>query len=309
MLNTNTNKGSYMTITGIIAAILIACASPFYQSKKIVRTRPLEPKQCKAIVFDLGGVVLDTCAQKTAWEIGPKLLLNHWLSSQKTSDLFRLRPRLYALLNAAHNQQEGNEWGIKDGEGKIVPQLMAEWLRGMRPNRELLTQVKQFSETNPAWFAHPAERQTLMRVSHLIFDPKRFIKTRKLFDQSASLIRECKKRGFKLYVLSNWDRDSGKLLVEKYPDLFGLFDGIVFSGDVQAAKPEPEIFAHITQEIPAQECVFIDDQPENISAAEHLGFNTILVHNQGSQPDINAVRKQLQVITPLLSAHNQILGN
>lgn len=262
---------------------------------------------CKAIIFDMGGVIVDTCKKKTFWQLGPKLLFEYWRNAKSSQDLRNTQKRLYALLSDAHpSHNQGNLWGVKDNQGKEVPQLVAEWLRGMKPNKELYDQVVAFANQNPEWFTHPSEQRMLLSASHMIFHPRTFIKTRKIFDESVELIRECKERGFKLYVLSNWDRESAKLLVEKNPDLFTLFDGIIFSGDVQITKPEPPIFKNITDIIPAEECVFIDDQQENTEVAQSLGFNTILVENNGGTPNIKAVREQLKNITPFPSQEEVI---
>jgi len=57
-----------------------------------------------------------------------------------------------------------------------------------------------------------------------------------------------------------------------------LFDAVVISGDVGMHKPEPEIFelgaARI--EVPASECVFVDDLRENCEGAEVVGMTAIL---------------------------------
>lgn len=249
---------------------------------------------CKAIVFDMGGVVVDTCKKKTFWQIGPKMFFEYW---RHTKNPRAIHTRLYDMLNAAHpSYNEGNQWGVKDGNGKELPQLVAEWLRGMKPNKEIFDHVVSFAHENPAWFSHPSEQRTLIRVAHTIFNPHSFIKTRKFFDESIELIHECKARGFKLYILSNWDRESAQIMQEKKPELFALFDGIIFSGDVQITKPEPAIFKNVTDIIPAEECVFIDDQLENTEIAQSLGFNTILVENTGGTPNIKAVREQLKNI-------------
>jgi putative hydrolase of the HAD superfamily len=57
-----------------------------------------------------------------------------------------------------------------------------------------------------------------------------------------------------------------------------LFDGIVISGDVGMHKPEPEIFLLGARriDVPAGECVFVDDLRENCAGAEAVGMTAIL---------------------------------
>ena len=54
-------------------------------------------------------------------------------------------------------------------------------------------------------------------------------------------------------------------------------DGGVFSCDVNWIKPEREIFNILLKKynLKAEECVFLDDNKNNIEAASAMGFNTI----------------------------------
>jgi putative hydrolase of the HAD superfamily len=57
-----------------------------------------------------------------------------------------------------------------------------------------------------------------------------------------------------------------------------LFDAVVISGDVGMHKPEPEIFELGASriEVPAAECVFVDDLRENCEGAEAVGMTAVL---------------------------------
>ena len=56
------------------------------------------------------------------------------------------------------------------------------------------------------------------------------------------------------------------------------FDGIVISGELGVAKPDPRIFAHLldTYALRADATVFIDDVPANVAAAVAAGMHAIL---------------------------------
>lgn len=290
-----------MSLHAIVVAFFVGIFSLFYDTRSTqpVSASALEKKACKAIVFDLGGVVVDTCKKKMIWEIGPAILFDYWRHTKSSQELLDMQKRLYEFINAAHPSiHEGNQWGVKDGHGRELPQLFAEWLRGMKPNKELFDCVTEFANNNPDWFCHPSEKRMLIQASRTIFHPSSFLKTRKFFDEAVALIKECKERGFICYVVSNWDRESGKLMAKRNPEIFGLFDGIILSGNEQRVKPEPEIFSPITDVIPAEKCVFLDDQRENIEIAEQLGFNTILVEHNNGIPNLKAVREKLKLIQP-----------
>ena len=94
---------------------------------------------------------------------------------------------------------------------------------------------------------------------------------------SVDILLELKKAGWPLYGLSNWSAEKFALVRRKL-DFFDSFCDIVISGEVGEIKPEPRIYEILLERIgrPAGECLFIDDSPENICAAEELGFQTIL---------------------------------
>lgn len=60
--------------------------------------------------------------------------------------------------------------------------------------------------------------------------------------------------------------------------LFDRFDGLVFSGPIGIAKPGREIFEHILKkyDLKAEECLFIDDNADNIRGAESVGIKGYL---------------------------------
>jgi epoxide hydrolase-like predicted phosphatase len=68
--------------------------------------------------------------------------------------------------------------------------------------------------------------------------------------------------------------------VQYYPhDLLAeLFDEVVISGEVGLRKPDPPIFGVAAERlgVPPEECVFVDDLPGNIEAAEALGMRGVL---------------------------------
>ena len=74
-----------------------------------------------------------------------------------------------------------------------------------------------------------------------------------------------------------------------------LFDGIVISGDVGMHKPEPEIFLLGARriDVPAGECVLVDDLRENCAGAEAVGMTAIL--HRGADSTLPRLEEQLGV--------------
>ncbi len=85
------------------------------------------------------------------------------------------------------------------------------------------------------------------------------------------------KHKYHLVMLSNTDVMRFGFIRERFPEVM-IFDDYVLSYQVGCIKPDPEIYQLALKKAQAdpEECVFIDDRPENIAAAEDLGIRTIL---------------------------------
>lgn len=91
------------------------------------------------------------------------------------------------------------------------------------------------------------------------------------------LVEEIKNRGYRLYGLTNWSAETFPLVKDNYP-VFRLLDGIVVSGEEKIAKPDPGIFRILLQRygLKPEECLFIDDNPGNVSTGESLGIRGLV---------------------------------
>ncbi len=96
------------------------------------------------------------------------------------------------------------------------------------------------------------------------------------FPESIALLKRLKSMRYGIYGLTNWSAEKIGIAFSRY-DFFGLFDGIVVSGEEKVAKPDPRIFRILLDRygLAAGECVFIDDNEDNVLAAEALGFNAV----------------------------------
>jgi len=93
---------------------------------------------------------------------------------------------------------------------------------------------------------------------------------------AVDILRELKYQGRPLAALSNWSTETFPKVKEDY-EFLEWFDPLILSGELGVAKPDPEIFNHLLQELQvrAENCLFIDDSSENIREAERQGFDTI----------------------------------
>jgi len=94
--------------------------------------------------------------------------------------------------------------------------------------------------------------------------------------ETVAILAELRDAGIALYALTNWSSETWPVAIERFPFL-AWFRGIVVSGHVGAAKPEPAAFQALIERhgVAPGDSVFIDDQPANVKAAERLGFTAI----------------------------------
>ena len=80
----------------------------------------------------------------------------------------------------------------------------------------------------------------------------------------------------RLYYLSNMPAPYARQLEARH-DFLRWFDGGIFSGDVQAIKPEPQIYRLLAERhgLAPERTLFIDDMHDNVDAARALGWHGI----------------------------------
>jgi 2-haloacid dehalogenase len=102
------------------------------------------------------------------------------------------------------------------------------------------------------------------------------------------LIRDLKARGYGVYGLTNWSRETFPLVRDRYP-VFGLLDGYVVSGEEMVKKPDLALYRILLERygLRGEECIFIDDNPRNAIGGESLGIRGLVFH------DAEQVREEL----------------
>ena len=111
-------------------------------------------------------------------------------------------------------------------------------------------------------------------------------------DTNVKLLPELKKRGFRLYFLSNFPIDLFEEFKAGYY-FFKYFDGGIISSEVKFSKPDSRIYEILLEKyslIP-EECLYIDDLEINVKAAEFAGMKGLVTF--GSPEISNELEKAL----------------
>jgi 2-haloacid dehalogenase len=96
------------------------------------------------------------------------------------------------------------------------------------------------------------------------------------FDGTLAIVRELRAAGYPTYALSNWARETFDSTRHKFAFLDEM-DGILISGDVHLAKPDPAIFREFLRKFALDPAatVYIDDWDRNVAAAASMGMAAI----------------------------------
>lgn len=99
--------------------------------------------------------------------------------------------------------------------------------------------------------------------------------------ENVALFKKLKASGnYKIYALTNWSAEKWDKALELFP-FFNDFDGVVVSGQEKTRKPFPNIYKILINryQINPKNSIFIDDNYENILAANKLNINSIHYKN------------------------------
>jgi len=133
-----------------------------------------------------------------------------------------------------------------------------------------------------------SEQAAVARVPHW---REHILSYRANFDRSligeiaatVDVLRDLHAAGVRLLALTNWSAELFPVARGRF-DFLELFEDILVSGEERLAKPDPRVFALLTERsgLPPGACVFVDDKPENVDAARAAGLDGIVFVDDGT---------------------------
>ena len=91
------------------------------------------------------------------------------------------------------------------------------------------------------------------------------------------LIGDLMADGWQLYGLTNWSMETFPEARRRFT-ILQLIDRYVVSAQEHLVKPDPRLFRVLLDRyhLKAEECIFVDDNPDNVAAANNIGIHGIL---------------------------------
>ena len=104
------------------------------------------------------------------------------------------------------------------------------------------------------------------------------------------LLHQLSTVNYQLYGLTNWSMESFPEAREHF-GILQMIDHYVVSGAEGYVKPDPRLFQVLLDRygLRAEECIFIDDNPDNVAAARNMGMRGSVFTNAES------LRKELAI--------------
>ena len=244
--------------------------------------------QQTTMVFDLGGVMLEKSIGRYVQEFDILALLFQTIRDQTKP--WMMQALIFDLLKTMDRELEV-EFTKEDGfrnacttKGVEFPYIISLYQSGRIGPKEALTRAKKAINANYGFFKSIDHQKIVERAVELIFNPECDAKCSleiaagmKLLEELAA-IRDSGTGVIKEIVgLSNWEEHSFELTRRRVPGLKN-FDDIIISGKTGKIKPNKQAFTDLLERhrLEASDCLFVDDQMENIEAARACGIKSLL---------------------------------
>jgi FMN phosphatase YigB (HAD superfamily) len=255
----------------------------------------------QVIIWDLGDVLFKQNRFGIARSIGLNHFAAYTLFDWKTPHIQSL---FFDVLDKCGSQKSENNSPIYSPDGIPLPPIMHDWLTGKISPTHLTNSVhKRIEELDSLnFFISDREKKLVGETARALFDPYVFASHNKPIKEAVRLLKECAEvttldgKQHILVILSNWDSYSFDVLCEQHSHIFTMFDHIFISGDIGLAKPHNACFEKVLSvlkneyNVDPQECYFIDDQYNNVEAAQKCGINGLWLKNG----NYRELRKQLK---------------
>ncbi len=237
------------------------------------------------LIWDLGGVLL--CNSKLTYvnSIGFKPIISYMMQERTAPWRFstNIQKRLFEVLQTVIVDEHSIGNGACIPGGIAMPPVLWAFQAGLLKADECLRRIEETVITLQikGYFKNLAEKELIHKIICAAFTPALSVSSCSVRTETMKIVRHLASRRhadgtrmYRLFVLSNWDPWSFAQIRKKFSRELSYFDDVLISGDIQLMKPTHQIFNHVLDKhkLLKEECIFIDDQPENIEGARLFGI-------------------------------------
>ena len=232
--------------------------------------------QTTTLLFDLGGVLFKASPWQYAQAMNLSAIVSHVTLDWKIPST----KRIFTFIDELGFPAPEGFIRTRSTKGIELPLALCLYQAGYISRDDIL---KRADEVVPRlckenFFVSEREERVLRDALSVAINPELNTQVNRLVTETFTLLKELRAtNNYKLIAVSNWDRWSFAQQKAKFPEVFELFDDLIISGEIGLIKPHPAIFNHVLEKhgLLKEECLFIDDQLENIEAAERLAIPSV----------------------------------
>lgn len=252
----------------------------------------------KVLLLDIGGLFLTTSGWEYSKRIGIGNIVKYAVCDFKNPA--KMKQIIFRVLNQVEMEEDEDLKPACTTSGDSFPYILSAYQAGRITDEEARELAFETFDKlkEEGRFASVREADIVKSALTLMFTPEMSAACNKELHDGTKLLEmmanEKDEQGNKKYLiigLSNWDRHSAAIVKEAYPHIFKHFDHVYFSGDIGTIKPNHEAYDHPVKkhDISKDNCVFLDDQQENITAAKEYGIKHAILYKNAGQ-----AQKELQ---------------
>jgi FMN phosphatase YigB (HAD superfamily) len=262
------------------------------------------------IIFDLGGVLFATNRWTVAQQIGIwDLFIYKILVGDPKDACFNFLETEFGKPMPINPHDPKQSWLYAMGDSRPLPKIWCEHMKGTLSGNQIIEQV----ETKLHKYKSGRRKRIIKNFVRTVFNPKILASAMYPIAEGVKLVADCARRGLnKIMILSNFGSDSFEELSNK-PESRLIFDHIrdeqhlMISGRLGLLKPDPAIYQEVKRRLIALDerfkdptflatnCVFIDDQIENIIGARQAGITALWL----ADGNYERIREELQLLGAL----------
>lgn len=166
---------------------------------------------------------------------------------------------------------------IKESKGYFIPYTFAHFdISEHERLGKLFWEEKLFTKTGNGALSSE-EFLSLLGYENPEETMKDYLRNYVTLDKDFIEFAEKNANHFELVLFSNDIIEWNKYLLDLH-GLSGYFQDCIVSGEAHMRKPEPRIYVYVLERLQCkpEDCIFIDNSVNNLSAAQVFGINTIL---------------------------------
>lgn len=173
--------------------------------------------------------------------------------------------------------------------GRSMPSLWCAYFLGAVSNQQIYDKACQILESSGFF-----DKKILTQAAQIAFDPTKEVDYLVLIEPVYHFILRCKQHAhIKLFLTSNKSRATFQALMQRYPQILSLFDGIRISCISSLLKPQPAVYEDIAAEygLDHANCHVIESQREYLACIPHP-MKAYLVEKYNCAPLEQALSEQ-----------------